>query len=124
MRNGFVSNSSSASFIVTWQIDKDFLEEGVDIFDRTFCLLFGVGSDSDGNYSPDFSIWEQEKEVYEAIKANTTMIDSNTFKSEFRTSMLNSPVDFGSAAAYLLLALETFECPNSVKLIEKHIDRD
>jgi len=122
IRNGFVSNSSSASFIIKWQIDdetyKQAIEDGIDVFDRAFCLLFDVYIK---NSKPNFSIWKQEEQVYNDIKKHTIM-DKNTFCSTFSTIMLNSVVDFGSSAAYLLLALETTEVSNSVKLIEKHIE--
>jgi hypothetical protein len=120
IRQAFVSNSSSASFIITWQVDNSFVFE--DTFDEAFGELFGVGKNLEGGL--DFETWKQEKPVYEEIKANTVMVDKNTFRSTFITEMLNSPVDFGTGAAYLLLALETCTIPGSIKLLDKRVKHD
>jgi hypothetical protein len=83
IRMGFVSNSSSASFTLTWKvygIDDNTVEEAVKkVMDYASC----------------------EEEVIRSTKK----IDRNVFKSMFWTSMLNCPSDIGNEAMDLYFSL-------------------
>jgi hypothetical protein len=92
VRAGFVSNSSSANFIVTWTCGADAGESIESVVRRLF--------DDEDHMKPE----------RDEIVKNTKMIafDDNQgiFETNFFTCMLNSPCSLGDAAAQLLLALE------------------
>ena len=83
IRSGFVSNSSSASFIVWWK-----------------------------PYCPDWSIHENLENLLEyaddslkymkEIEDNTIENDQGTYKTSFWTTMYNGVDDFGEAATKLV----------------------
>ena len=95
IRNGFVSNSSSASFVVYWRILD---EENVPI-EKALDKLLGGG-------------WpEQVDPILEDLAGNTVKLESaNTFKTCAHTSMLNTLADFGPNIAYLMMALNMIAC--------------
>ena len=113
IRNGFVSNSSSASFLILWQVDKEFLNKEENIVEEAFGLLFGVGS-------IDWSIYPELTQIYNDVAANTTVLEDGKLKTLFRTHMLNTLVDFGPSAAYFNLAFESMETC-AIKLLSKEI---
>ncbi|MCK9458504.1 MAG: hypothetical protein M0R80_02525 [Proteobacteria bacterium] len=87
IRTGFVSNSSSASFTIIWQIlsDKEYLP------DEAVKSLFE---------------WDGRDEMVKEIQKNTKLLDAkNTFETEFYTIMFNDFRDFGEDAAALLFSL-------------------
>jgi hypothetical protein len=118
-RNGFVSNSSSASFIVRWKLNRDDVSKE-QYFDAAFCTLFGNGYDE--NYKPDFDIWGLEKE-YEVIKRYTEIKENGELETVFTTSMLNTVLDFGETASHFNLALD-FPESSAIIVLEKRIERD
>jgi len=90
-REGFVSNSSSASFVVYWR-----------------CLK----QDEDENHSSDVDeaidgIFKWSKEVSEYLKANTKETSSaGTYATTGWVSMYNDITDFPEEIAYLVLGLK------------------
>lgn len=83
IRLGFVSNSSSASFTLTWKvygIDDNTVEEAV-------------------KKVMSYDAYEEE------IIKSTQKIDRNIFKSRFWTCMLNCPGDIGNDATALYFTL-------------------
>ena len=120
MRNGFVSNSSSASFIIRWRFDGE-PENEKNAFDEAFCLLFDVGHGED--YAPDFSIWKDMKEIYDELRKKTKYEGHGEFESAFWTCMYNDIQDFGPAAAYLNLALDINE-GNAIRLVRRSVVDD
>lgn len=92
IRNGFVSNSSSASFIITWKpkvsTDND--------LKRMFSRL------TEGDYLRE----EKGKDVYSFVEENTT-IESGAFCTRDFTSMMNSMEDFDPRIFVLLAYLAT-----------------
>ena len=89
IRSGFVSNSSSASFVVKWRIsDIDHLtvEEALE----------------------DILPWTSS-ELFKKIESNTVKDKDpscrNTFTSSFFTTMMNSHADFDDSALLLWFAL-------------------
>lgn len=87
IRAGFVSNSSSASFSVIWQVldDKEYTAE------EAVKQLF----DFDG----------RDALIARVAKDTTQLQAKNTFESTFFTSMLNAFGDFGEAAEALMFNL-------------------
>jgi len=95
-RNGFVSNSSSASFIVTWK------HNGYDDLD---------GSDNPDNLITDVSeavnriLMYAPDNVLSDIVDNTEHLGNGVFQTMCRTYMMNSIVDFDANICYLVTAL-------------------
>jgi len=118
IRNGFVSNSSSASFIVNWRI-KRFGEEFT--VRGAISKLYDIGYDKDSD-EYNFDKWDEcHKDIIESIERWTKRNEDGTFTSEFFTSMLNSYDDFGEAAQALLLYV--MACDES-EVIDVKVDRD
>jgi len=132
-RNGFVSNSSSASFVVHWKY-RGFGEE-VDILTALKIMydLYGKWDGETGDRRQlsivdggDF-VWEnisdgeQYKNSIEKIKRFTTQNDDGTFTTIFETSMLNTHEDFGEAAQSFVLGLVV---DDEFQIIDTKVDRD
>jgi hypothetical protein len=108
-RLGFVSNSSSASFLVTWQYfsDEEYtVEQAVD-------KLFA---------------WDGRTEIIDAIKKRTKKLSVNVFETRFFTVMLNSFGDFGVAAEALLFNLYcrnlSDTCGPGTVILKSHVESD
>jgi len=110
IRSGFVSNSSSSSFVIQWQCNMLEEEEGLD---RALSVLFDFCDD----------------ELIAQIKEKTVeMNDRNDrFETRFYTCMRNSIMDYGNAAMLLLSALEIENAENGIRRFEKlhiHVNAD
>lgn len=106
-RNGFVSNSSSASFIVHWRVRS--MGDNYSIA-RALAKLFDIYSSfEDDKFNWEKSEWEASgwKDKIETLIEETRRNDDGTFTSSFFTSMMNSPEDFGEAAKSLVMGLVT-----------------
>jgi len=119
IRNGFVSNSSSASFILNWRIrgfGDEFTVRGA------IAKLYDICSyDYDSN-EYNFDEWDKDHEdIISRIEKRTKKNEDGTFTSEFFTSMLNSYSDFGEAAQSLLLYV--MACDQS-EVIDVKVDRE
>lgn len=104
VRQGFVSNSSSASFIVHWRMrtfgDETNIKEALAKLFKTF------------NYDEEKQDWKWEFKsdecfikVFKDIKENTKVNKDGSFTSKFFTSMLNNYDDFGENARSMIIAL-------------------
>lgn len=89
IRNGFVSNSSSSSFILRWKMHYD---KDVSI-DYALKRLFDFSE-------PEIAALSEE------IKNKTKKIDENTFETRWWTCMRNSFSDFGVDAMVLYSMLK------------------
>ena len=107
IRQGFVSNSSSASFIVTWKPYEG--NEHLDI-DESLNIVF-------------YDIYNQEnkKELCERIKIKTVQGADKTFKTSFHTNMYNNMRDFGETASCFVMELIGSE---SFTLVNAKVDDD
>ena len=109
IRNGFVSNSSSANFIVHWRYRnfgqnhslKKILTKLYDI-DEVYNEL----NDS-LDWSKSFTKYDKDEisPWIDRILEDTKQNSDGTFTTRFFTSMRNSSRDFGPIAAYFLLSL-------------------
>ena len=112
-RTGFVSNSSSASFIVSWINTTGGLAKETTVVEA-LCDLFEVPRDLYNKKAGKF------RNVPEYLKTETDMImelkkltkkdkEDGFFKTEFFTTMMNSGDDFGELAKTFLIDLVTCE---------------
>ena len=116
IRNGFVSNSSSASFVVHWRM-KTFGAKTT--LTEVLSKLYGVHSYNSETDKIDWEKnWTKDYEgVCNYIANMTTQNDDGSFTTMFRTSCLNSYSDFGKEAESLVLYLvadEYFEIIDSI----------
>jgi hypothetical protein len=119
VRTGFVSNSSSASFIIKWKFntsDANELPENEKAFDEAFRVLFDIYSNDDGSLN-----LHDMNEIYAELKTSTTYKDGK-FETIFWTSMYNDVKDFGTTAAYFNLAIDIHE--GGIKLISRHVENE
>ena len=86
IRNGFVSNSSSASFVITWKAD---------CFDNLDDALNRI-----------FEYADTSKKFIGDIKIRTKKGEQDNYETSFDTCMFNSFEDFTEAPMRLLMALE------------------
>ena len=112
-RNGFVSNSSSASFVVTWRCDTDEGEDGsiIPLEDAIDLLLEYCNPD-----------------LRDEIIKMTKVQDNGSFITTGWTSMVNSYSDFPPEIKDLVFALIA-EQSNDAKracfdLLDTHIEYD
>lgn len=89
IRNGFVSNSSSSSFILRWKMHYD---EDVSI-DYALKRLFNFAE-------PEIAA------LLEEIKSKTEKIGENTFETKWWICMRNNFSDFGVAAMVIYSMLK------------------
>jgi hypothetical protein len=116
IRNGFVSNSSSASFIIHWRV-KDF---GADYSTkRALATLYDISYSAEQD-EYNFERWDTEyKPRLECMEKQTQKNANGTFTSTFFTSMLNNCDDFGTDASSLLLAIAVSD---RAELIDTKVD--
>jgi len=126
-RNGFVSNSSSASFIIQWRINGP-VDTGENI-NSALRLLFDMSRED--TVSDIFMDIGQERFSYQHffdyIENRSKEISKGTFETTFFTVMMNTMADFGPEALLLLSSLEmNFEQQGvrNFEIIHKTIDCD
>lgn len=127
IRNGFVSNSSSASFIVIWStvdgenmsidsaLGKLFCSSGIFYDDKSDKISVWVGDKWEGDkFIPlldvkekienSEQIFDEDEKIYLEIMKKTKKNDSK-FITTFWTSMFNDARDFGPIASAFIMAL-------------------
>jgi hypothetical protein len=122
IRSGFVSNSSSASFIIDWAYKS---AQSVN-FDEAFAKLFDIycfdNTNKTFDWSKEFINSLDRRIIYESLKGDTVEFNNNKFRTTFFTSMFNGYEDFGEPAKSfcecLLINSDVFEIINS------KVDRD
>jgi len=116
-RNGFVSNSSSASFIVTWCVETNDETTVAQAVER----LLDVCSPPE-----DDDVRRLHDELIEHTKLIVRAGETNMLETRFWVPMLNEPMNFGNAAAQLLLALEVQENwgESSAKKVRSKVEYD
>ena len=118
IRTGFVSNSSSASFVVTWKV-LDLHVKDEDAINYAVAQLLDYNSE----YDPE--------EPFNEIVKNTKVLslEDHIFKTGFWTCMMNSSQDFGDAAKSFVMALhckEFYQEPGTtmIKHLRSEIETD
>jgi len=120
IRNGFVSNSSSGSFIMHWRIRT--FGEKINI-DEAVAKIFSVYVTEDGK--PDWD-WEgtwnkgTRNKVEDAI-AHTVQNADGSFVSTFWTSMVNSAEDFGETVKSMVMGIVASD---DIEIIDKRTEVD
>ena len=102
-RHGLVSNSSSASFVITWKSLN--LEDEIPAREAIQHVF---------SATPD---WNDK--LVDAVAKQTEKLKSGAFRSVFPTSMYNDISDFGSDAAFLMMALYL---SNDFEIIDARIE--
>jgi hypothetical protein len=101
IRNGFVSNSSSASFMIHWR-EKTFGEETS--INKALARLYSLELKNGRNFM--FNAMNDEyKEIIEELCKRTKQNSDGTFTSEFYSICLNNYEDFGKSCTSLVMNL-------------------
>jgi len=107
IRMGFVSNSSSGSFIMHWRV-RTFGKKIT--LNKAIGNLMGVYFKRENEQETEEIDWENtwnhgEKDKIDKMIENTVVNDDGTFTSAFGTSMVNNSEDFGEAAKSLVMGI-------------------
>ncbi len=125
IRQGFVSNSSSASFVIKWKPvngEKDLTINGA--LSQLFCIPYDEKTDSFGEWKYDgksnsFFPFGDDAHCNEDLSivemSKNTAKNGRVFTTSFFTAMMNDTRDFGDAANQLLAALVIYSKNNSYK---------
>lgn len=99
-RNGFVSNSSSASFAIHWRM-RDFgvRHQLEDVIGKVFGYTWKQVHEGDWKCAREHEV------LFDIVEKHTQVNPDGTFTTEFWTSMLNNPMDFGTEAMAFVMAL-------------------
>jgi len=114
-RNGFVSNSSSSSFIVQWQCNL----EGDDLKSHMPEI---EDKESDMGKAVSILLDFCDARVIDGVIENTTEMNGdskNRYISKFYTAMHNSVEDFGEFAMIFNMALTAEKIEHGVSRFEK-----
>lgn len=121
-REGFVSNSSSTSFVVHWRMrvmgEKTNIKEALSrLYDA---YIYDIEK---GDFNWDENEWSKKafKEKFETIIENTKQVESGSFVTSAWTSMLNSYDDLGEVIQSLVFALVANE---NFEIIDSKLDCD
>jgi len=123
IRTGFVSNSSSGSFIMHWRA-KTFGKNVsvINAVGRVFSVFFKEGTD--GEEIDWKGTWNKEVQpkVEDAINA-TVQNSDGSFTTTFWSDMVNSTEDFGETAKSLVMGIVANE-DEDFKIIDTKIEMD
>jgi len=106
IRIGFVSNSSSASFIVVWKdtVLNSLAESLVNLYNVNYAYNKKSKKISFSKISKhQFDCFKSK--IIQSILEKSRKVKSNTYETIFTTSMLNDADDFGCVAHSLLIHL-------------------
>ena len=112
-RNGFVSNSSSASFVVHWR-HRDFGKE-IEFREIVQRLRGWAGWDSDKQKEIE------DTDFMDTIVDKTNRNEDGTYTTEFFTGMMNSASDFGTTAQLFVMSLL---CEDEFEMIDYKVDSE
>jgi len=130
VRTGFVSNSSSASFVVKWRENDHHKSDSPD---EAIAYLFNLSYYSEdeciytvdkkkrlGDGEGDWDLMDNAQTVAEWALKNTEEIDGH-YETSGWTSMMNSYADFPYQMAFFLFALDS---TRNIEIFDKKIHRD
>lgn len=117
IRNGFVSNSSSASFLVIWKLPSQYNDVG-----EFICHIFGVAYDERKHilkteFRKDYC---EDEDLAIAALDSTQHISGNVYQTTAFTGMMNTISDFGTQFLSFIAALVV----NKVEIVSADIDND
>jgi hypothetical protein len=108
IRTSFVSNSSSASFIISWK--NKF--HNYETINEAFSSLF---------YNKDIAINNTKENIIEYLCKQTNLLNNGVLQTRFFTSMYNSVEDFGPEFQLFILYLFL---NSSFEVIHKELESD
>jgi hypothetical protein len=120
VRNGFVSNSSSGSFILHWRVKS--LGEEIST-QRAVGRVFGISSLENGELDWSFSLDREIKPTIDKIIEKTVQNSDGTFTTTFWTSMVNSEEDFGDEAKSFVMRIFV-DSDDNFAIIDKKVEAD
>lgn len=120
IRNGFVSNSSSGSFILHWRVKSYGKTMKIE---QAVGQVFGIGSLENGELKWANS-WEPEiKPIVDKVIDRTVQNEDGTFTTTFWTSMVNSAEDFGEEAKSFVMRIFV-DTEDQFSIIDKKSESD
>ena len=132
IRTGFVSNSSSASFIVNWRCNWMNKEDGDGLEWALYCLMdiWNKRYDDEENKivwnirddHKDHTFWgstaEMKKYIEEIIRNTEAIDDEGRYCTRIFTSMMNDYRDFGPAIQSFMMAMGIANAKDGNKIFE------
>lgn len=117
IRQGFVSNSSSGSFVLVWKLPSEY-----DDVAKFICDIFSVNYDSEKHILKTEFRKDYCNDEDLAIKAidRTKHLGGDTYETSAFTGMLNDVSDFGIE----FLSFVTLLVANKVQIISAEIEND
>jgi len=121
IRTGFVSNSSSSSFILHWRMMTLGKETTIEM---AVAKLMGLCIKEETKAIDwELSGWRDEtKPIVDEIIEKTVLNADGTFTSTFWTSMYNDAKDFGEAAT--TLTMNVVMDKENFKIIDSIVEKD
>lgn len=126
IRSGFVSNSSSASFIVKWRRVEplDEKEDGPESVLRGICDLFDMSywllNEEKTAFAED-KAWANEEKYFVEKVMKHTVYKNGIFTTTDWTSMMNSYLDFSREMGMMTLALTA---DNNFEIVKTQVGDD
>lgn len=118
-RTGFVSNSSSASFIIHWRMRT--FGEKVDV-KEAIAKVVGLQIKEDGEMDWENSWRREDKPKIEEMIEKTVINADGSFTSTFWTDMYNDAEDFGGAATSLIMNLAVDS--DNFQIVDSKVEMD
>ena len=118
-RTGFVSNSSSASFIVHWRMRT--FGEKVDV-KEAIAKVVGLHIKEDGEIDWENSWRNEDKPKIEEMIEKTVINSDGSFTSTFWTDMYNDAEDFGEAAVSMVMNMVVDN--NNFQIVDSKVETD
>ena len=122
IRTAFVSNSSSASFVITWKFHESSKRKKLSV-KEVLLQLFKISYNKEKG-KIKISEYERDTDKLEAIEElekTTTDLTNGIYETGFFTGMLNYPEDFGKECERLVFNLAMND---EFEIVRKKIERD
>jgi hypothetical protein len=117
-RNGFVSNSSSASFIIHWRMRTMGEETNIQKALSNLYELYNYDEEKKDFVWDEYN--EEFKDRFEGVMKRTKQNADGSFTTDEFIGMLNDYDDFGKNVQSLVFALVANDC---FEIIDARVDR-